>query len=438
MGTYCEKHFCNSEKPNKLNPDWMSKLPDNTKFSSLTIPGTHNSCSFYGTVIARTQTWSITDQLLSGIRYFDIRLRLFENLLRLQHGITNQYAFFDEILLYFINFLKEHPKEIIFMAVQKEYKDYNTNKTIEELFNEYTKNYKDYIIEYDGKDIEIGLIRGKIFFINVFHGKVHLIKLYKVQNEFRVNFNGDIKIKKRLVKKMFNRAQTLINDGNIYLNYLSGVSDYGIITPKAVAYETNKEVFKYNGRLGIVLLDFPGEELISYLIQQNFKNENFKKSKTENLNYLNNQNLIDKISNYDNHIKNGDKIKIIHLNTLKYLAVEDKNNILFCSKEPFFFEIKKRKEDEIDFNDGSMIKLVSEKKEFVFEIRKHKINGNNSKEILNDDIISLGIFTDKGEEQFLMSDYNLIDSNTKIQKVEMSQDEFISDADQWIIKKNIL
>ena len=26
MGTYCEKHFCNEEKPNKLNPNWMSKL----------------------------------------------------------------------------------------------------------------------------------------------------------------------------------------------------------------------------------------------------------------------------------------------------------------------------------------------------------------------------------------------------------------------------
>ena len=37
-----------------------------------------------------------------------------------------------------------------------------------------------------------------------------------------------------------------------------------------------------------------------------------------------------------------------------------------------------------------------------------------------------------------MSDYNLIDSNTKIQKVDMSQDDFYSDADQWIIKKNIL
>ncbi len=343
MGTYCEKHFCNAEKPKKLNPDWMNKLSDKTKFSSLTIPGTHNSCSFYGTVIARTQTWSITDQLLSGIRYFDIRLRLFENLLRLQHGITNQYAFFDEILGYFINFLKEYPKETIFMAVQKEYKDYNTNKTIEELFNEYTKDYKEYIIEYEGKDIEIGNLRGKILFINVFHGKVHLTKLYKVQNFFRVNFYDDMKKKKRLVKKMFNRAQTLTNDGNIYLNYLSGVSDYGFITPKAVAYETNKEVFKYNGRLGIVLLDFPGEELISYLIEQNFKNENIKKSKTENLNNLNNQHLIDKISNYDNHIKNGDKIKIIHLNTLKYLAVEDKNNILFCSKEPFFLKLKKEK-----------------------------------------------------------------------------------------------
>ena len=437
MGTYCEKHFCNEEKPNKLNPNWMSKLPDNSKFSSLTIPGSHNSCSFFGTVIARTQTWSITDQLLSGIRYFDIRLRLYENLLRLQHGITNQYAFFDEILGYFINFLKEYPKEIIFMAVQKEYKDYNTNKTIEELFNEYTKDYKDYIIEYEGKDIEIGNLRGKILFINVFHGKVHLTKLYKVQNFFRVNFYDDMKKKKRLVKKMFNRAQTLTNDGNIYLNYLSGVSDYGFITPKAVAYETNKEVFKYNGRLGIVLLDFPGEELISYLIQQNFNNENEKYNKSKSQTLTSN-NLLNQISNNNDLIKSGDKVKIIHLNTLKYLSVEDKCTRLFCSKEPFFFEIKKRKEDELDLNDGSMIKLVSEKKEFVFEIRKHKINGENSKEILNGDIISLGLFTDNGDEQFLMSDYTLNDTNSKIQKVKMSQDEFDDDSDQWIIKKNIL
>ena len=246
-----------------------------------------------------------------------------------------------------------------------------------------------------------------------------------------------MKKKKRLVKKMFNRAQTLTNDGNIYLNYLSGVSDYGFITPKAVAYETNKEVFKYNGRLGIVLLDFPGEELISYLIQQNFNNENEKYNKSKSQNLTSN-NLLNQISNNNDLIKSGDKVKIIHLNTLKYLSVEDKCTRLFCSKEPFFFEIKKRKEDELDLNDGSMIKLVSEKKEFVFEIRKHKINSEKSKEILNGDIISLGLFTDNGDEQFLMSDYTLNDTNSKIQKVKMSQDEFDDDSDQWIIKKNIL
>ena len=63
--------------------DWISKLPDNLKLSQLTIPGTHNSCSFQGTPFAITQSYSLELQLKAGLRYFDLRLRPINNKLKL-------------------------------------------------------------------------------------------------------------------------------------------------------------------------------------------------------------------------------------------------------------------------------------------------------------------------------------------------------------------
>ena len=54
------------------------------------------------------------------------------------------------------------------MAVQKEYTTKNSTKSIEQLFEEYTKDYKDIIIEYKGNNFTMKEMRGKIVFINVF------------------------------------------------------------------------------------------------------------------------------------------------------------------------------------------------------------------------------------------------------------------------------
>ncbi len=46
MGNEPFKNYYSEEKINmKFNSDWMSFITDDTLISSLTIPGTHNSCA---------------------------------------------------------------------------------------------------------------------------------------------------------------------------------------------------------------------------------------------------------------------------------------------------------------------------------------------------------------------------------------------------------
>lgn len=46
----------------------------------------------------------------------------------------------------------------------------------------------------------------------------------------------------------------------------NGSSEKGLCTPSGVASKVNKVILEYNGRLGVVVCDFPGEELIRHLI----------------------------------------------------------------------------------------------------------------------------------------------------------------------------
>ena len=89
----------------KENKNWMKNIPDSTKIYLMTIPGTHNSCALYGTFLAQCQSWSINYQLNAGIRYFDLRLRLNENKLQLQHGPIEQKIEFSEVIKFLLKFV---------------------------------------------------------------------------------------------------------------------------------------------------------------------------------------------------------------------------------------------------------------------------------------------------------------------------------------------
>lgn len=286
-----KSYYSESSNPKKLFEDWMKEIPDDVLLSSLTIPGTHDSCAYkikgIANIIsyaARTQTWNIEKQLKAGLRYFDARLRLYNNTLHCFHGPIDLIDTFDVILKTLVDFLTEHKSETVMMQLVAEYDDTNCTKTMDEMYEEYTANYKDFIKEYDENNIpKMGEVRGKIFFIKIFKGSTRYIPNFHIQNNWTCNTISKIGKKKKKIRTQFHRSLTETDESNFFLNYLSCSSDYILMSPLAAAKECNKVVFDYKGRLGIVLCDFPGEGLIEYLIMQNFKEENPEEKEFSNL-----------------------------------------------------------------------------------------------------------------------------------------------------------
>ena len=318
MGGTQIRIFNDSNTPLIHNMDWMKDIPDETKISEMTIPGTHDSCSLFGICCARTQTWTLVEQMKAGIRFFDIRLRRINDTLRAYHGFVDQKETFDTILAYAFDFLEKNPTETIMMEVISEYDPKNCTKSFAQLYDEYTRSYTDKIVPYENKDTVLGKIRGKLFVIKIFEGRTSSIPNFLIQNEWTVNIRCHMNNKKRRIKENFHRAIS-INNNKIFLNYLSASSDYAMMTPYTAATKCNEIAMRYHGRMGIVMADYPGEDFIKHLINQNLINQGTKEV-----------------------IKNGDLIYVIHNDTHKYLFLDknEKTDNIYCVKEPVKLNIR--------------------------------------------------------------------------------------------------
>lgn len=341
MGCNQLQFYSDSNSPSRHHLDWMKDIPDNTQLSQMTIPGSHNSCALFGICCARTQTWTLVEQMRAGLRFFDIRLRRIDNTLKAYHGFVDQKETFDHILVYAFDFLEKNPSETIIMEIISEYEPKNSTKTFSDLYQEYITTYEDKIVSYNNKDITLGEIRGKILVIKVFEGNTCRIPNFLIQNSWTVNFRCYLNKKKRKIKENLHRALS-INNNQIFLNYLSASSDYAMMTPYTAAKQCNELPMRYHGRLGIVVADYPGEDLIEHLINQNFL------AQEEN-----------------EQIKNGDKIYMIHNDTRKYLYLDknakERNNI-YCVKNPIILIIRHKEEDinRENFKVGDDIVLTNE------------------------------------------------------------------------------
>lgn len=384
MGSNNEKAYSDSSHPSIYNLSWMKNIPDETKLSEMTIPGTHDSCSLYGICCARTQTWSLLEQMKAGIRFFDIRLRLYNNTLRAFHAFVDQIDTFDTILISALNFLNQNPSETIIMQIITEYKPKNCTKTMPELYEEYTQNYKNDIYVYKNKDVTLGEIRGKIFIIKIFGRSTRFVPNFLIQNNWTVNCRFCMNKKKRRIKENFHRALAIKNS-IIYLNYLSSSSDYAMMTPYTAAKKCNKIAMRYHGRLGIVLADYPGEALINHLISQNLT-----------------------ISKEKEIIKDGDLIYVIHNDTYKYLFLdnnpEEKNNF-YCIKEPEpLFIIHKDRQIGRDFFKVNDIIILSRKDGYQCEFKIGNTYSGND-EIIDDKSIFMIQYNRNGKMMYLYNCY---------------------------------
>ena len=380
MGSNQIKIYNDSSAPLIHNIDWMKDIPDETKLSEMTIPGTHDSMSLFGICCARTQTWTLIEQMKAGLRYFDIRLRRINNSLRAYHGFVDQKENFDSILVYAFDFLEKNPTETIMFELISEYDAKDCTKSFAELFEEYTKGYKDKIKVYENKDVTMGEMRGKLFVIKVFEGSTSRIPNFFIQNKWSVNFRCYMNNKKRKIKENFHRAISIKNN-QIFLNYLSASSDYAMMTPYTAAKQCNKVAMKYHGRLGIVLADYPGEDLIKHLIEQNF---NHGKREEE--------------------IKNGDLIYVMHNDTHKYLFLDkeaDENNNIYCVKtpEPLTITHKNKEIGRDNFKTGDEI-LLKRKDGYELEFKIGKTFSGNEDAIDDQSIFMIQV-NRNGELQYI-------------------------------------
>ncbi|MBA2474166.1 MAG: phosphatidylinositol-specific phospholipase C [Pseudonocardiales bacterium] len=100
---------------------WMRDIRDDAPLTTLSIPGTHNSCSIHGPLgFAKTQDRDLSDQLVAGIRFIDIRLAHYENNLCVHHDVVCMERSYTEVLTICSDFLGQHPSETILLSISNE------------------------------------------------------------------------------------------------------------------------------------------------------------------------------------------------------------------------------------------------------------------------------------------------------------------------------
>lgn len=100
---------------------WMGDISDDVVVTALSIPGTHDSGCIDGPVgFAKTQNADLAEQLTAGIRFLDIRLAHYQNDLHVHHDVIYMGKDYKDVLKICVDFLAEHPSEIILMSVNEE------------------------------------------------------------------------------------------------------------------------------------------------------------------------------------------------------------------------------------------------------------------------------------------------------------------------------
>ena len=152
-----------------FNPNWMEALDDEVRVNDLSVPGTHESMAKYGGDSAECQSMTLSQQLASGIRALDIRVKLDafpHDGMRIWHGITYQHAGLDEDVFAVVEtFLKANKNECVFIDIQNEAgAEVKTARFAEEM-NKLRTKYASVIWKPTSQNPKLKELRGKIVLI---------------------------------------------------------------------------------------------------------------------------------------------------------------------------------------------------------------------------------------------------------------------------------
>lgn len=94
--------------------DWMKNLPDAALVAQLSIPGTHDSATGNGVALAsfaQCQDITLAEQWALGVRAFDLRPKVRDGYLNINHGVAATKLRFDDALFTLRDSLRAHPSE---------------------------------------------------------------------------------------------------------------------------------------------------------------------------------------------------------------------------------------------------------------------------------------------------------------------------------------
>lgn len=113
-GTCFDKYNESSDHYN----NWMKAVEDDTKLIDVAIPGSHDSGTIGMPWVSNTQSYSIKEQLMTGVRYFDIRVhKKSEDNYVIFHDVVDGTDFLP-VLTDIKEFIQANPTETLMLDFQ--------------------------------------------------------------------------------------------------------------------------------------------------------------------------------------------------------------------------------------------------------------------------------------------------------------------------------
>jgi len=283
------------------NAAWMASLPDSAYICRLSIPGTHDSGTagvrFPMKHYARTQTMDLAEQWDAGIRFFDLRPKLEDGLLKIYHGPANCHITFEEALLVLKQKIEKNPTEFCIVMTNSA----GGGQTAVDKTMELIRQVIPVAMLADFKaEMTVADIRGRILFIHrnapsagvhypgvvtrgwYENGLSHQARMVSDTEESAVLWMQDcfttgnndaglfLRTKWDIVRSQLS-AFAKADDGIWCINHASGYTGTGVRTNiRRNSDSMNAWIMEFLGELdgpiGIIPMDFPQQELIDAII----------------------------------------------------------------------------------------------------------------------------------------------------------------------------